>query len=96
MAIKKEISVQEIENLEVETLDSILKGKEKKVKRLYQKVENVFQQGNAQTRSLIANKFIYPLSHLLEMNYSWGRAYLTILPKGLKSEYNRQIYSSGI
>lgn len=87
---------QEIGDLELETLNAILKGQKEKVKKLYGKVEHQFIKGSDYTRSLIANKFIFPLSQLLEMNYSWGREYLNLLPTQLKAEYCRQINSSGI
>lgn len=86
----------EIEELEIKTLDAIFKGQKNEVKKLYGKVEHLFVKGNEYTRTLIANKFIFPLSQLLEMNYSWGREYLNLFPPQLKVEYYRQINSSAI
>lgn len=96
MTTHRKIAPEEIDRIELETLKSIQQGQKEKVKKLYLKVENLFSKGSEQTRTLIANKFIYPLSLLLEMNYSWGREYLNMFPAGLKAEYHRQIYSSGI
>ncbi|GIL23890.1 MAG: hypothetical protein BroJett042_24030 [Bacteroidota bacterium] len=87
---------QEIEDLEVETLNAILKGEKVKVIKLLGKVEYLFNKSSDYTRSLIANKFIFPLTQLLEMNYSWGCEYLNLFPSQLKAEYRRQINSSGI
>lgn len=96
MSKKIDISEQEIEKITLETLQSIQEGENSKVKILYKKVEKLFKKGNDYSQSLIANKFIYPLTSLLEMNYSWGATYLTMLPICLKKEYHSQIYASGI
>lgn len=96
MTKQQNTDAQEIEDLELETLNAIFKGQKDKVKKLYGKVEHLFVKGSDYTRSLIANKFIFPLSQLLEMNYSWGREYLNLFPAKLKAEYWRQINSSGI
>lgn len=87
---------RDIEDLELETLHAIFKGQKEKVKKLYGKAEHLFIKGNNYTKSIIANKFIFPLSQLLEMNYSWGSEYLNLFPQQLKAEYYRQINSSGI
>lgn len=92
----QQATVKEIETLETETLNAILKGQKETVKSLFSKAELLFREGSASTRSLVTNKFIFPLSTLMEMNYSWGREYLDLFPKLLKAEYRRQIYSSGI
>jgi hypothetical protein len=89
-------TVKEIETLETETLNAILKGQKETVKSLFSKAELLFREGSASTRSLVTNKFIFPLSTLMEMNYSWGKQFLDIMPKNLKHEYCSQIYSSGI
>lgn len=96
MTKQQNTDAQEIEDLELETLNAIFKGQKDKVKKLYGKAESLFTKGSDYTRSLIANKFIFPLSQLLEMNYSWGREYLNLFPSKLKAEYCRQINSSGI
>ena len=88
--------IEEIDRIEAQTLDSIYKGQKNTVVKLYQKMEGIFISGNEYTKNLIANKFIYPISLLLEMNYSWGKEYLDLFPKSLKGEYRRQLYSSGI
>lgn len=96
MSKKTDISVEEIEKITMETLQFIQNGESSQVKVLYKKVEKLFKKGNDYSQSLIANKFIYPLTSLLEMNYSWGSTYLTMLPISLKKEYHSQIYASGI
>lgn len=96
MKNQKNIEVSEIEVLAFETIDAIFKGQKEKVKKLYAKSENLFEKGSDYTRSLISNKFIFPLSQLLEMNYSWGQEYLNLFPSKLKVEYSRQINSSRI
>lgn len=96
MKSQNEIQSDEIDQLELETLDAIQKGESNKVLDLYLKVEQLFEKGTDYSRSLIANKFIYPLSTLLEMNYSWGRKYLEMFPCKIKTEYYKQIYSSGV
>ena len=96
MKTQKIIEAKEIENLELETLNAIFEGQKEKVKKLYLKAEKLLIKGSDQTRTLVANKFILPLSQLLEMNYSWGREYLNLFPQQLKAEYCRQINSSGI
>lgn len=87
---------QKIQQLKVETLQAIFKGQKKKVVGRLGKAEQLFQKGSDYTRSIISNTFIFPLSQLLEMNYSWGKDYLSLFPKQLKKEHCRQIYSSGI
>lgn len=88
--------VQEIEKLEVETLQAILKGQKEKVIKLFKKVEQKFILGNVYKRSIISSQFIAPLSKLLEMNYSWGKEYLDLFPVQIRTEYRRQLYTSGI
>lgn len=88
--------VQEIEKLEVDTLQAILNGQKEKAIKLFKKAERKLTQGNVYTRSIISSLFISPLSKLLEMNYSWGKEYLDLFPKQIRTEYSRQIYSSGI
>ncbi len=96
MKTQQIMETKEIEELELETIEAIFKGQKEKVKKLYDKAENLFSKGSDYTRSLISNKFIFPLTQLLEMNYSWGREYLNLFPVQLRSEYCRQINSSGI
>lgn len=86
----------EIEELELQTRDAIVKGQKEKVMELYGNAEQLFTKGGNSTRSLIANKFILPLAQFLEINYSWGREYLSLLPVRLRAEYRRQVNSSGI
>lgn len=90
------IDAKMIDDLGQETIDAILADQPEKVKKNYSKVENLFVKGSDYTRSLIINKFIFPISQLLEMNYSWGREYLNLFPQQLKAEYCQQINSSGI
>ncbi|MCC6817070.1 MAG: hypothetical protein IT267_11715 [Saprospiraceae bacterium] len=94
--MKQEKEIQEIEILEKEAQEAIFKGKKNKVIQLYQKIETIFSKGDNHTKAIISNTFVLPLTHLLEMNYSWGIDYLQLLPIQLKAEYYRQIYSSGI
>lgn len=96
MTTQKQSEARQIEDLEVETLQAILQGHKEKVVSLYKQVEHIYNKGSDYTRTLIANKFIFPLSQLLEMNYSWGKVYLKLFPGQLKTEYYRQINSSGI
>jgi hypothetical protein len=90
------VSEQELEQLTLETLDSMQNGNDEKVVKLFDKVNVIFQKGNTYTQNLIANVFISPLTSLLEMNYGWGSTYLKMLPTALKKEYRQQVYSSGI
>jgi hypothetical protein len=94
--MKAKNEMQQIDQLIAETTKAIIQWQTKKVMNLFRKTEKLFDKGNDYTRSLISNKFIFPITHLLEMNYSWGREYLALLPNHLKTEYQRQIYSSGI
>ena len=87
---------QEIGKLEQRTIRAIYKGKKERVVRIYIKVEEMFSKGSENTRSIISNAYILPLSQLLELNYSWGKQYLELLPKQLKIEYCRQINRSGL
>ena len=96
MTKQQNMEVREMEDLELETLDAIFRGQKEKVQKFFGKAERLFVKGNSCTRSLIANKFIFPLSQLLEMNYSWGREYLNLFPHHLKAAYCRQINSSEI
>lgn len=83
-------NAKEIEDLELETLEAIYSGKKETVKKLCGKTEQLFIKGSEKTRSLIINKFFVPLSRLLEMNYSWGREYLGLLPSQFKAESYKQ------
>ncbi len=91
-----EITAIELEQIALEALDSMQNGDDEKVVKLFAKVNFIFKKGNTYTKNLIANVFVSPLTHLLEMNYSWGVKYLKMLPDQLKIEYRQQIYSSGI
>ena len=91
-----EISATELEQIALETLNSMQNGDDEKVVKLFDKVNSIFQRGNTYTQNLVANIFICPLTSLLEMNYSWGIRYLKMLPVQLKNEYHHQIYTSGI
>jgi len=88
----KNTDAQEMEDIELETLNVIFKGQKDKVKKPYRKAENLSTKGSDFTRSPIANISIFPLSQLLEMNYSWGHEYLKLFSPQLKAEYSRQIF----
>jgi len=88
--------VKEIEDLENETLQAIYKRQNEVVINLYERVEQLFSKGSSYSRTLIANKFIFPISSFLEMNYAWGKEYLNLFPQQLKAEYYRQTGSSCI
>ncbi len=94
MTIQYNTDAKEIEALANETLSAIFEGRQSKVKKLFSKAEILFTKGSEYSRNLIANKFIFPISQLLEMNYSWGREYLNLFPQQLKAEYCRQINTS--
>ncbi len=85
MTNQQNINAKEIEDLELETINAIFKGQKDKVKKLFSKTESLYIKGSEHTRSLIANKFILPLSQLLERNYSWGREYLNLFPETTES-----------
>lgn len=87
---------EEIDTLEKLTIESIQKDKKVLVEKIYAKVETLFKAGNEETKNLIATLFVQPLTTYLEFHYLEGKKYLDILPVTLKSEYRRQIYSSGI
>lgn len=94
--MKQNYEIRKIEALESEALQAIFQGQKNKVIHLYEKVEQLFSKGSNSTRNIISNRFILPLSQLLEMNYSWGREYINLFPNQLKAEYCKQIYSSGM
>lgn len=96
MTIDQKTEFEVIGNLENRTAKAIFKGKKNRVLRIYDKVEQMFTKGSETTRSIIVIAYILPLSQLLEMNYSWGKPYLDLLPKHLRVEYCRQINKSGI
>lgn len=96
MKTLKEINANEIEALGLETINAIYQGQNGKVKQLYRKVERLLVNGSDHSRSLIATKFVLPISHLLEMNYSWGQEYLKLFPERMRAEYYRQVNTSGI
>lgn len=94
--MKAENEILKIEKLRNETIQAITSWQAKKVKSLFKRTEQIYVKGSDYTKSIIANSIVYPITHLLEMNYSWGKEYLEMLPLNLKAEYHRQIYSSGI
>lgn len=77
----------EIEGISLENIDIILSDQPEKVKEIYIKVDCLFIKGSDYIRSLIANKFIFPIFQLLEMNYSWCREYLNLFILQIKAEY---------
>lgn len=96
MKPRKDIEANEIEALGLETINAIYQGQKSKVEQIYGKVERLLVNGSDLSRSLIADKFVLPISQLLEMNYSWGREYLKLFPDRLRMEYYRQVNASGI
>ncbi len=96
MTTKQKTQYQEIGNLEKRTIKAMYKGKKERVLRIYEKVEEMFCKGSENVRSIIIVAYLLPLSQLLEMNFSWGRSYLDLLPPQLKVEYCRQINQSGL
>lgn len=96
MSTIQQTNAWEVEHLERETKKAILLNQKEKVVELFRKTEQIFVAGSDYTRSLIANKFIFPISMILEINYSWGKSYLDLFPEGLKREYCRQIGASGL
>jgi hypothetical protein len=86
----------EIEHLEQETVKAIRLNQREKVIELFRKTEQLFLAGSEYTKTVISNKFIFPVSMILEINYSWGKSYLDLFPEGLKKEYCRQVGASGI
>lgn len=86
----------EIERLEREASKAIRLNQKDNVIELFRKTELLFIAGSEYTKSLISNKFIFPISMFLEINYNLGKQYLDLFPEGLKSEYCRQIGASGI
>lgn len=95
MTKQQQSEEKEIEELSLKTVDAIFSRRKEKAKKLYGKAEKLFIKGNSYTRSLLAHKFIYPISHVLEMNYSWGKEDTFLFPPTLHTEYCRQINSSG-
>lgn len=91
MKTQEDINVNEIDALGSETLSAIYQGQKDKVILLYAKVESVLMTGSELSRSLIATRFVLPISRLLEMNYSWGKEYLKLFPELLRMEYYRQV-----
>lgn len=75
---------QKIRELEIETIQAISKGQQKKVLTLFGKAEHLFKKGSNYTRSIISKKFILPISQLFETNYDWGKGYLNLLSQQLK------------
>lgn len=53
---------QTVEDIEQETIQAIFNGEKQRVIVLYRKVEQIWSMGNVYTRTLVANKFILPLS----------------------------------
>jgi hypothetical protein len=96
MTTNQTTDVEKIEDLKIKTLNAIFRGQKDKVQKLYGKVESLYIKGSDLTRILIANKFIFPISQLLEIKYSQGSEFLNGFPSQLKTEYYRQINSSGI
>lgn len=96
MNTQQDINADEIEALGLETINAIYQGRNGKVEQLYRKVERLLVNSSDHRRALIATKFVLPISHLLEMNYSWGREYLKLFPERLRAEYYRQVNTSGI
>lgn len=94
MTTEQNKELLKIRELEQQTLKAIFEARTKTVVKLYEKAEQLFIKGTSFTRLVIANEFIDPLSRLLEMNYSWGKQFLQLLPQQLKAEYRKQLYST--
>lgn len=96
MTKQQNTDAKKMEDFELKTLKAIFKGQKVKVKKLYGNVKHLFDKGRFYTRTFIANKFIFPLSQLLEINYRCGHEYLNLFPHQIKAEYCGQINLSGI
>lgn len=81
---------QQLANL---TKELILAGNIARAKSCLQKAEDIFKQGSNEMKNAIVNVYVFSVTLFMEMHHYNIKQFL---PKSLHSEYQKQIYSSGI
>jgi len=70
------------------TRTMIVRGDMPRVKRCFDIAENLFVNGNRQTKNAISNVYLYSVSGTLELNHINTEK---LFPSALKAEYIKQI-----
>lgn len=70
------------------TAAMVLSGRPGRAKKFLNAAENLFLNGNYQTRNAVSNVYVYNLSGMLEMHHGDIQ---TLFPHNLKAEYVKQI-----
>ena len=89
--MKKEINndvYNQMQRMAGLTIALVLTGKLARVKKFLDAAEDLFLNGNYQTRNAVSNVYIYNLSSMLELHHCNIQA---LLPRRLQAEYIKQI-----
>ena len=84
---------QQAQKLATLTKEFILAGNIAKAKSCLQKAEDIFKLGSTEMKNAIVNVYVFSVTVFMEMQHYNIKQFL---PKSLHSEYQKQIYSSGI
>lgn len=71
-------------------------GKTERIAKCLMRADLLLVSGNQQVKNAISNVFLISLSNFLETHYESGRKMIQSFPEHLRSEYNRQVYSSAL
>lgn len=75
------------------TKELIVSGNIRRAKNFLHKAEYLFVIGTNEVKNAIVNVYVFSVTLFMEMHYYNIKQFL---PKSLHSEYQKQIYSSGI
>lgn len=75
------------------TKTAIISGNINRAKKLLAVAENLLISGNQETKSAIANGYVYSVSIFMELRHC---SIANLFPKALQTEYIKQINTSGV
>ena len=75
------------------TKNLIMKGNIQRAKLCLQKAEELFNNGTSEIKNAISNVYLYSVSSFMEIHHC---SISDLFPADLKSEYKKQVNSSGI
>ena len=68
-------------------------GNIQRAKKCLEKAEDIYVNGTAEIKHIISNIYLFSVSGFMEMNHFNLKE---LLPANLKSNYYKQVYSSGL
>lgn len=75
------------------TKQFIITGNIQRAKKCLLIAESIFTKGNTEIKNVVANVYVFSVTSFMELHHCSIR---NLLPESLKSEYNKQINTSGV